>query len=377
MGETLRPKSLAELEKIIAWAVSEETTLKVQGNGSKSSLGYPVEAAHHLEATGLAGIDMYEPEELVMSCGAGTPLAEIEQVLDERGQQLAFEPYDFGAATGGNAKNQTIGGVFAANISGPRRLKAGAARDHLLGLQVVSGHGQLMKTGGRVVKNVTGYDLCKLLTGSFGTLAVMSHVTFKVLPAPAGETTLVLQGTDLAQVAQALRRATGTAYEISGAALVPGDGYAGYIRIEGSAPSVAYRAEQLQVLLGEGLEASQVAGSESKSLWRKIRDGGFLPAGSPIIWRISMPPSDLPALVASLNGPWFADWAGGLVWYAGESERPKLPSTGHAVLIKRPLDVTTASFPPQEASLAALTRRVKNSFDPKAVLNPGRMYVGI
>ena len=177
------------------------------GHGSKAGLGRHVEAAHKLDTTGLAGIDMYEPEELVMSCGAGTPLAEIEHVLEERGQQLAFEPYDFGAATGGKSNHQTIGGVFAANISGPRRLKAGAARDHLLGLQVVSGHGQIMKTGGRVVKNVTGYDLCKLMTGSFGTLAVMSHLTFKVLPAPEDEATLVLQGDDLTGIAQALRHA--------------------------------------------------------------------------------------------------------------------------------------------------------------------------
>lgn len=377
MGETLQPRSLAELEKVLAWAVSEETTISIQGHGSKAALGNRVTAEHVLDTTGLAGIDMYEPEELVMSCGAGTPLAEIESVLGERSQQLAFEPYDFGVVTGGKPNNQTIGGVFASNISGSRRLKAGAARDHLLGLQVVSGHGQIMKTGGRVVKNVTGYDLCKLMTGSFGTLAVMSHVTFKVLPAPEDELTLVLRGDDLKAVSTALRRATGTAFEISGAAIVPGDGFSGYLRIEGATPSVAYRFEQLATLLGAGLETARMEASASRSHWRKVRDAGFLPDSSPIIWRISLPPSDLPALVESLDGPWLADWAGGLVWYAGGPERPKLPSSGHATLIKRPDGVDTEPFQPQAPALKALSARVKNSFDPKAVLNPGRMYAGI
>ena len=377
MGDTFRPKSISELENLIAWAVSEETTLAVSGNGSKAGLGNPVEAEHVLDTTALAGIDMYEPEELVMSAGAGTPLAEIERVLAERGQQLAFEPYDFGVATDGEAGRQTIGGVFATNISGPRRLKAGAARDHLLGLQVVSGHGQVMKTGGRVVKNVTGYDLCKLMTGSMGTLAVMSHLTFKIMPAPEDEATLVLEGDDMEAVAAALRQATGTAFEISAAALVPGDGVKGFIRVEGAPPSVAYRFDRLRALLGKTLDTAKLDADESRAHWRRIRDAGFLPKGAPIIWRISIPPTDLPKLADNLDGAWYADWAGGLVWYAGGADRPSLPTTGHATLIKKPDEVTTEPFQPQDPALRALSARVKKSFDPKAVLNPGRMYAGI
>jgi len=379
MAQCLVPGSLRELEQIVAWAVSEETAVEVAGQGTKSGLGRPVDAGYRLSTSGLAGIDNYEPEELVMSCGAGTPLAEIEAALAERGQQLGFEPYDFSAVVGEAPGRQTIGGVIAANISGPRRLTAGAARDHVLGLQAVSGHGQIVKTGGRVVKNVTGYDLCKLLTGSFGTLAVISHLTFKTLPAPPDETTLVLHSDSLETVAKALRQATGSAYAISAAALIPGDGYQGFIRLEGTSPSIAYRVDRLDRLLGDTAATRRLERDASRAHWRRVRDAGFLPSDAPVIWRISIPPSDLGELVGSLDGRWFADWAGGLVWYAGGPTRPRLPGSGHATLVKSPaaLRATLEPFQPQAAPLRALSARLKTSFDPKAVLNPGRMYAGI
>ena len=215
------PRSIAELEQVVAWAVAEEKPLEVLGAGSKRGFGRPVDADLELVTSELAGIDMYEPAELVMSAGAGTPLAEIEAALAGKNQMLAFEPADYGAITGGEAARQTIGGVFAANVSGPRRIAAGAARDHLLGLQLVTGHGQIVKTGGRVVKNVTGYDLCKLLTGSFGTLAVMSHLTFKVLPAPETSGTLLVARADEASAIEVACRAMGTAFDVSAAAVLP------------------------------------------------------------------------------------------------------------------------------------------------------------
>ena len=393
MGETFRPASLDQLRDVVAWAVSEEATLAVSGNGSKAGFGRPVDAAHQLETAGLTGVDMYEPEELVMSAGAGTPLTEIEDALAKGGQQLAFEPADYGAILGGTPGAQTIGGVFACNLAGPRRLMAGAARDHLLGLNVVTGHGQVVKAGGRVVKNVTGYDLCKLIAGSFGTLAVMSHVTFKVLPAPEDETTVALVGDDVADLLGRLRRATGTAFEVSGAALLPpasarrsavgavsgAGGAVACLRLEGSEPSVAYRADRLeQAVAGAGVEAARLGRDDSRSLWREIRDVALLDTAAPTLWRLSVPPTDAAALTATLDGDWLADWAGGLIWHAGGTARPALPSGGHATLVKAPPDLRQGDvFEPQPAPLRALTKRVKDSFDPKHVLNPGRLYADV
>ena len=393
MAETFTPSSLDQLKDVVAWAVSEETTLAVDGNGSKAGFGRPVEAEHRLETAGLTGVDMYEPEELVMSAGAGTPLTEIEATLAKGGQQLAFEPADYGAILGGTPGAQTIGGVFACNLAGPRRLMAGAARDHLLGLNVVTGHGQVVKTGGRVVKNVTGYDLCKLIAGSFGTLAVMSHVTFKVLPAAEDETTVVLAGADVVDLLGRLRRATGTPFEVSGAALLPAASAhrsaveavsaagraVACLRVEGAKPSVAYRADRLeQVVVGDGVEAARLGADDSRRLWQEIRDVALLDGAAPTRWRLSVPPTDAAALAAGLEGEWFADWAGGLIWHAGGTMRPALPSGGHATLVKAPPDLRQGDvFEPQPAPLRALTKRVKDSFDPKHVLNPGRLYAGV
>ena len=217
-----RPADAGQLRELVAWAVAEEQPLEIVGNGTKRILGRPVEAEHVASLAGLSGITLYEPDELVMSAGAGTPLALIEQELAERGQELMFEPADFSALLGGASRGeQTIGGVFAANVAGPRRLKAGAARDHLLGLHCVTGHAQEIKTGGRVVKNVTGYDLCKLLAGSYGTLAVLTQVTFKVMPKAEGALTLLATGADEATLLGLLRAASGSPCEISGAAYLP------------------------------------------------------------------------------------------------------------------------------------------------------------
>ena len=201
-----RPADAGQLREIVAWAVAEGQPLEIAGNGTKRILGRPVEAEHLVSVASLSGITLYEPDELVMSAGAGTPLAVIEAELAERGQELMFEPADYGALLGADAGSQTIGGVFAANVAGPRRLKSGAARDHLLGLHCVTGHAQEIKTGGRVVKNVTGYDLCKLLTGSWGTLAVLTQVTFKVMPRAEDALTLLATGADEAALLGAAAR---------------------------------------------------------------------------------------------------------------------------------------------------------------------------
>jgi glycolate oxidase FAD binding subunit len=403
--DLIKPASLDELRDTVAGALAGRTPLAVIGNGTKAGLGRPVQAEATLGTERLAGVDLYEPEELVMSAGAGTPLAVIEAMLDERGQELAFEPPDYGAVLGGSAGRQTIGGVFATNLGGPRRVKAGAARDHLLGVQCVTGRGEAIKTGGRVVKNVTGYDLCKLLAGSHGTLAVMSRVTFKVLPKAETSTSLLVFGAGCDGLLARLRRAMGSSYDISGAAMLPAEAAArsaveavrlpaeavAALRLEGPGPSVAYRLANLETLLeGEGVRYGQLDDEASKVLWREIRDVALLPGQRPL-WRLSIPPragEELGAALKALAEERIYDWAGGLVWLvpaddpldAGrELRRLMAPLGGHATLVRAPDETRAAAeiFQPQPGPLAALTRRVKASFDPEGILNPGRMYAGI
>ena len=404
MAESFNPTTPEEVERVVAWATGEERPLEVAGNGSKQALGRPVEARHRLELGRLSGIKMYEPEELVMTAAAGTPLREIEAELAESRQELAFEPADYGAILGGEPGRQTIGGVFACNLSGPRRMRAGAARDNLLGLRCVTGLGQSIKTGGRVVKNVTGYDLCKLLTGSYGTLAVLTEVTFKVMPRAETEATLLLWGLPETDLLAVLRRAVGSSHDVSAAACLPalaagrsatdalhiGRTLAA-LRLEGPGPSVDYRLQRLEEeLAAPGLELGRLGEEDSRTLWREIRDVRLIPQGRPL-WRLSIAPTDaaeLAAWAAEFAPERYWDWAGGLLWLApkaawgdaAETVRNALEGRGgHATLIRADehARARVPVFQPQPGPLAALTRRVKASFDPKGVLNPGRMYAGV
>jgi glycolate dehydrogenase FAD-binding subunit len=408
MGEHFRPGSAAELKDLVAWAAGEESALEILGAGSKRAFGRPVDGTHVLSLDRLAGIGLYEPEELVMSAACGTPLAEIEARLAENRQQLAFEPADYGPLLGEATDRGTIGGAFACNLSGPRRIKAGAARDHLLGVQAVTGRGDLIKSGGRVVKNVTGYDLCKLLTGSFGTLALMTELTFKVLPAAAESCTLLLAGLARDKAFAALREALGSANDVAGAACLPAAAAArsavaevaaagadlAALRLEGLAPSVAYRAAALETLLAPaGGGITRLEDAASATLWREIRDVRLLTESSGVVWRVSTAPSAGPVLLATLERQfaldWFADWGGGLLWLAlgdagDDGGAAAIHSAldgpgGHATLVRAsaPLRATVAVFQPQPPPLASLTARVKDSFDPKRILNPGRMYSGL
>jgi glycolate oxidase FAD binding subunit len=375
MSQQVKPRTAEELRDVVAWAAAEATPLEILGAGSKRGFGRPVEAETRVALDGLGGIGLYEPAELVMSAKAGTPLVEIEAQLAENHQQLAFEPPDYGALLGGAPGRGTIGGVFACNLSGPRRIKAGAARDHFLGLQAVTGRGDLIKSGGRVVKNVTGYDLCKLLAGSFGTLAAMTEVTFKVLPAPEDARTLVLPAPDRSSALAALRAAMASAYDVAGAAYLPAaaisragvaplDAAAGdvaLVRLEGQAPSVRDRADRLKPLLGANGAVEELGAADSRALWQALRDVAPLPRKVPL-WRVSVPPaagaSVIDDLERALELAWFADWAGGLLWLAvGDAAAGGAPairaalaaSGGHATLIRADsaLRVSVPVFQPQ------------------------------
>jgi len=391
-----QPTSASELAAAVA---GSEGALELLGSGSKRGLGRPVDGGQPLDLSRLSGISLYEPEELVMTAGAGTRLAAIEAALTEHRQMLAFEPPDLGPLYGAPAGQGTLGGLLACNLAGPRRVKAGSARDHFLGAVGVNGRGEVFKTGGRVVKNVTGYDLCKLLAGSHGTLAALADVTIKVLPAPEEEKTLALPGLADAAAVEHMTRALGSATEVSAAAHLPGattasiegwtSGAATLLRLEGTAASVAHRLDLLRRELGAGGEVLDA--TASRKAWRAIRDVAPLSEESDrAIWRLSVPPVSGAAVLAAIGegGRHFLDWGGGLIWLAlparqdaGAAQvRAALRAAGgHATLMRAPAPVRAAVdvFQPLAPALAALTRRVKESFDPAGRFNPGRMYRGM
>ena len=412
MADTLRPRDAKDVEAAVQSALAGGKTVEIVGHGSKRAIGRPAQTDLTLDLFALAGVTLYEPDELVLSAKAGTPLAEIETLLAANNQQLAFEPMDYAAVLGGVAGRGTIGGALAANISGPRRIKAGAARDHFLGLSAVSGRGESFKSGGRVVKNVTGYDLCKLMAGSWGTLGAMTDVTIKVLPRPETEQTLLIRGLEPPQAVKAMSSAMGSSCDVSGAAHLPADvatriaakEIAGdavtALRLEGFSPSVAERKRMLEVLMKPFGEVTSADAPLSRSLWSAIRDATpFAARRSPLsrederpLWRISTAPSrgaELAAMIAGgAQAQMFYDWAGGLIWVmldvgndAGAALiRHAVAATGgHATLVRAPASMRAAIdvFTPQDAALTALTKRVKEGFDPQGVLNPGRMWAGM
>jgi len=404
MTDTIKPRDAQEVEDAVRWALGHDKALELAGHGTKRAIGRPSQTDLTLDLSGLTGVTLYEPEELVLSARAGTPLAEIEALLDNNNQALAFEPMDYGPLLGGDAGKGTLGGAIAVNLSGPRRIKAGAARDHFLGIHVVTGRGDSIKSGGRVVKNVTGYDLCKLFAGSWGTLGAMTDITVKVLPKAETEATVIVTGLDDARGAEAMAAAMGSSNDVSAAAHVP-DHVASWfdglpnaeattaLRLEGFAPSVAHRKEALAALLRSFGPVSILDVADSQALWRAVRDvKPFTTAAARErpLWRISTAPGKGHE-IANLITPaaqMFYDWGGGLLWVAmpipdepdAASIRKAVAQTGgHATLIRAPASVRAAVdvFEPEAPGVAALSKRVKESFDPKGVLNPGRMWAGV
>ncbi len=407
-AENLKPRDGAEVEQAIQWAVAGGKALELVGHGSKRAIGRAAQWDVTLDLSGFSGVTLYEPEELVLSAKAGTPLAEIEALAAASGQELAFEPMDYGPLLGIAAGAGTIGGVLAANLSGPRRIKAGAARDHFLGVGAVSGRGETFKAGGRVVKNVTGYDLCKLLAGSWGTLAAMTEVTVKTLPRAETEETLLVLNLDDATAGKVMAATMGSFADVSAAAHLPAPvatrvaeitaapGAVTAFRLEGVAPSIAHRKSVLEKLAAPFGTLGTLGEAPSRALWRAIRDVAPFaadgPAGERYLWRISTAPSRGAEvgrrLVERAQAEIMYDWAGGLIWAAlptsDDAGAPLVRSTvaivgGHATLIRAPAAVraTVAVFEPEPAALAALTKRVRQGFDPQGVLNPGRMWAGV
>ena len=342
----------------------------------------------------MSGITLYEPAELVMAAKAGTPLDEVETALAGNRQRLAFEPMDHRGMFGSKG-HPTIGAVAAANISGPRRIESGAARDSLIGVRAVTGRGETIKSGGRVMKNVAGYDLVKFLAGSFGTLAVITEVTFKVAPMPETERSLIVSGLDASAAVAVLSAGLGSPFSVSGAAHLPSPSGAPSLtalRIEGFEDSVGARMGKLRSVVGAPGDADIRDEAASKDLWASVRDLTSLAGESDApLWRVSVKPGDSPAVAKMVgerdNRALLFDWGGGLVWIAGAGADAGVMAVraaagaagGHATLVRagREVRARVAVFEPLAPPAMTLTKQLKQAFDPGAILNPGRMYMGI
>ena len=390
---THQPATESDFCAIVADARAKKTPLAIEGGGTRAGLGRPTQTAETLSTRGLNGVVFYEPAEMVICARAGTPLADIEALLAERKQILPFEPPDHRRLYGSSGA-PTIGAIAACNLAGARRISAGAARDSLIGVRFVNGAGEAIKSGGRVMKNVTGLDLVKLSAGAHGTLGALTEVTFKLLPTPETGATLVINGLDDARAIEALAQALGSPFEVSGAAHLPagvgGDEACTLLRIENFEASVAYRIAELRKLVGGDVTLDD---SASRALWRDIGECAFFASPDErAIWRVSTAPSRAPDLVRLVqrNGAvvHFYDWGGGLVWLAveatGDAREKDVRAAvaacgGHAMLVRAPDEIRARVdvFQPLAAPLMKLTRDVKASFDPDGVLNPGRMYAGV
>ncbi|MDZ4134219.1 MAG: FAD-binding protein [Paracoccaceae bacterium] len=379
----MRPVNEAELAEMVRGA---NGPLRIVGGGTRG-IGRtgPGEVLH---TGGMAGISLYEPGALTLVAGAGTPLTDVEAALDAEGQRLPFEAPDLRGVLG-HTGTSTIGGVVAANASGPRRIQAGACRDSLIGVRFVDGAGVAIKNGGRVMKNVTGYDLVKLMAGARGTLGVLTEVAFKVLPRPEVEATLLARGLEPAAAVRAMSAALGSPYEVTGAAHltadVTGDASETRLRIEGMAGSVAYRQGALLGLLGSGWAVAK----DSAALWRQVRDVAPFSGQDGAVWRLSVKPGDAPAVLAALQAGGLGnraicDWGGGLIWFlAADAQdagaaliRGQLALLGgHATLMRGSarLLAEVAVFHPEPPALAAIAAGLRAKFDPRGLFNPGLM----
>lgn len=402
----LGPQTADELSDLIAEAAHGKIPVEVRGRATKHDIGRPTQAGMAVSTEHLTGITLYEPAELVLQAKTGTTVAEIEEVLAENRQQLAFEPIDLGPALGGDPGQGSIGGVFATNFSGSRRILAGAPRDHLLGARCINGWGEQFKSGGRVKKNVAGYDLARAMSGSWGTLAVMTEVAMKVMPAAEESRTLLCFGLTDASAIEAMCLAVASPFEVSGTLHVqaplasafsdPAVGRSGSavtaIRIENFTSSVRYRLGKLRERLAAYFPGEELDDQRSRAFWSEVRSLKVFESSKRPLWRISVPPSRAAKLVAviarTLELRAVYDWSGGLIWLetppltdagAMEIRRALAEIGGHATLI-RAEPATRASvdvFQPLDPPLMALTAKLKTAFDPAGILNPGRMYPGI
>jgi len=379
-------------------AMETGSAFEIVSGGGKRNYGRPVEADAILDIGGLTGILKYEPEELVVSARAATRLTEIEFALAARQQMLGFSPADWSALFGGNAGAATLAGTVATNACGARRVKAGAVRDHIIGCRFVNGSAEAIKAGGSVIKNVTGFDIPKLMSGAFGTLGVLTELTFRVVPKPARVASLALS-CDAEDGLRALREAarlpvdpTGLSYlpetalaacAAARAANVNLDPGAALIRVEGPGEALDEKLVILKKTF-DRFSAQILDDAATDALFREIGDGTIFAGREGDIWRLCVPPSEAHmAAVLTRAQLWYADWAGGLIWLrldANEDTARHLRGItakygGHATLMRANVDARArlAVFEPEPPARAAITASVKAAFDPQRIFNRGRM----
>ncbi len=390
------PTTEAQACAVVKSVIDSGVPLSIGGGGTRAGLGRPTQTQSTLSSAGLTGITLYEPAEMVIAARAGTPLAEVERTLADRGQMLPFEPMDHRVLLGTEGE-PTIGAVAAGNISGPRRINAGAARDSLIGIRLVNGRGEAIKSGGRVMKNVTGLDLVKLVAGSYGTLGFLTEVTFRVLPRPERIVTLAWRGLSDEAAVALLCTALGSPYEPFAAAHLPAgigaDQSRTLLRLENFSDSIDYRSRELIALLAAHGAPERIEGQDSVELWRDVRDARFFAGTEEAVWRLSVAPTSGPKATAAIaarvpGARWFCDWGGGLVWLAvpaGEDAAASAiraavgPLGGHATLVRAPAAIRASVpvFEPLAQPLMRVTAGIKTSFDPAGIFEPGRMYAGI
>ncbi|MEP2943773.1 MAG: FAD-binding protein [Hyphomicrobiales bacterium] len=393
---TFTPKSEEEAAKVVFAAKSTKTSLRILGGGTRSTIGRTMNADASLSTSALSGITLYEPSEMVISAKAGTPLSEVKKKLADNNQMLTFEPMDHRNLLGIEGE-PTIGAVVAGNISGPRRIFAGAARDSLIGVRFVNGKGEIIKNGGRVMKNVTGLDLVKLQAGAWGTLGLLTEVTFKLLPTPEREATLMIEGLSDELGVSALCHAAGTPFEPTALAHLPAGVGAEVartlIRVEGFSKQVDYRLAELKKALADFGNTTKIEGYEHDVIWTEIRDVEFLAQPrDKAIWKLSVRPTSAPNTVEvikqTVDCAYYFDWSGGLVWLAVDEEDDAGEETirnavnaadGYATLVRGSPELRAKIdvFEPQPTPLATLSSGIKQSFDPDHLLNPGLMVAGV
>ena len=381
----LKPATPEEVQAVVAEAGASARHIEVIGAGTKRSIGSMDQVDMVLSTQRLDRIVDYSPDELVLTAQPGVRIADLERICATRGQMLAFEPPRWTRLLASRGE-PTLGGVVAANLSGPRRIRAGAARDHLLGFSAVSGRGEVFKAGGKVVKNVTGYDLMKLMAGSWGTLSIFTELTIKVLPAPRTELTLLLFGLADVRATEAMRTALNGPFEVSGAAHLPtfaarsrplkAEMPVTALRIEGFEASVEARAQALVTALSPFGRIDELDGEHSRDFWVQIREAEAFAGDPRPLWRLSLPPAQGWKGPHALPGDALYDWGGGLAWLLTDEPAAKVRATvrslgGHALCLRG-----AEAFGPREGPLGALQARVKAAFDPLGVLNPGRMEGG-
>ncbi len=402
--ETVKVSEDRQIEELLTWALADQKTINLFGRNTKKAIGYAVQPDVNLTLQDLTGVTLYEPAELVMRARAGSSLVDIQKTLDDAGQMLAFSPPDYGPLLGEEAGQSTLGGVFACNLAGSDRIKAGAARDHLLGVEGFTGRGEPFHTGSRVMKNVTGYDLCKLIAGSYGTLAIATEFTFKVLPKPEKVRTVLIYGEALEGAVKTMNAAMSSVHEVSAATYLPSDVATRVdidlirdpgtsvtaIKVEGPAPSAEFRCNALREMFKDSGEIEELHGHRSEKFWEVVRNAKpFAEDQSRIIWKVSVPPSEAVGYLADLKTDfphvdYFCDWAGGLIWLSlpsgtiqgGEARVRSGLGGGHATLIRGSDELKSdiSPFQPLNSVKARISESIREGFDPEGILNPGRMY---